>query len=121
MQNAKDFADKIGRQFKELESKIIDIEGLEARIGVLSLVEEKIQKIKELEDKIVQIAIKLIKLAKLEKFDSNREKLNSFLATIAIYLNINALRLSNNTTKVLFVVVYFIGKAIEQFEILLQE
>jgi hypothetical protein len=113
MQNAKDFANKIGRQFKGLEGKIAEIEGLKARIGALGLVEEKLQKIKELEDKIAMIATKPIKLAEPEKFDGNQAKLNSFLATIAIYLNVNALRLPNNTAKVSFVAVYFTGKAIE--------
>jgi hypothetical protein len=42
MQNAKDFANKIGRQFRGLEGKIAEIKGLKACIGALGLVEEKL-------------------------------------------------------------------------------
>jgi hypothetical protein len=57
----------------------------------------------------------------LEKFDGTRSKLKSFLAGAAIYLNINAAKLPDNTSKVLFVAAYFTGQAMEWFKTYLIE
>jgi hypothetical protein len=56
---------------------------------------------------------KPIRITPLEKFDRTCSKLKSFLAGAAIYLNINAGKLLDNTLKVLFIAAYFTGQAIE--------
>jgi hypothetical protein len=56
---------------------------------------------------------KPIRITPLEKFDRTCSKLKSFLVGAAIYLNVNAGKLLDNTSKVLFVAAYFIEQVIE--------
>jgi hypothetical protein len=121
MEKARHFSERINEEFIKMNEKMNEMAILESRMEMMPQLEQKIQRIQELEEQLGRMAQKPIKLAEPEKFNGDRHKLNGFLATMAIHLNINAHRLPDDTAKVSFVAAHFTGKAMTWFETPLQE
>jgi hypothetical protein len=80
-----------------------------------------VNKVKELEEQLQKYRSKPIKLGTPDKFDGTRHKLRSFLASMAIHMDVNRDKLLGDADRVAFVAAHFTGKAMNWFETYLNE
>ena len=82
-----------------------------------ALPQEEVERIKnDLGMLTARASAKQVKLAPLDKFDGNRNKLRSFLAAAQIHLDVNVGLIPNEEAKVQFVAAHFTGNAMDWFE-----
>ena len=82
-----------------------------------ALPQEEVERIKnDLNMLTRRASAKQVKLAPLDKFDGNRNKLRGFLAAAQIHLDVNVGLIPNEEAKVQFVAAHFTGNAMDWFE-----